>query len=697
VESVFHRVVRTSLQEELMHSTKNVAVAVALSVAALLAVSATAHAGAYPTNACVSIKQKAAGKFCLSAAKAWSKYHANPAADPGGAARDAAIGAARLTLDGAWLKPEEKAQKEDVDCAVTTVDGSTAGTDIETALNALQASITAGLDTTGSSDDAKCASKIISAAGKMCLGFLKSEAKHIKVLAKDPNGTTLNASIQKSLDKFNAVYSSAAATCVGTPAAALDIVNSVDGTSDDLVFNTTTSPNLPTVMTEIPFNVGDTVEYNGTTLSPICAKGTPYSYWYRRGTVNKLLMYYQGGGACWDNGSCWVANTFKNFARERVCENGSNPGANCTLEGDSACEGGGTCGPYFSEDNPDLVGTGFADSSDPDNPFKDWHVVFVTYCTGDVHWGDAFGAYGPGKGIEHRGRINAMVAEKFAREHFPNPEEVFVTGSSAGSYGALFNSAFLMNDVYPASSFNVLGDAGIGVITTGWLEESFGNWGVDGTLPRFIPALDVPANTLSMPEVIAALANHFPQHHFASYQTAYDGSGGGQSAFFNVMRNPNNLLEWPKWWQNTCDWNACMRQFVETIDANTDNFRYYTGAGSAHTGFGFDKIYEDTTGAMPKLVDWINDMRAGAPGWTSQHCGGNGVGAGCDLVDTCQGGANESLPCTGDVDCPGGSCYFDPTPSPLAAPYEPGGIVNCPVSACPCGVGDSDVVCGNLP
>ena len=200
-----------------------------------------------------------------------------------------------------------------------------------------------------------------------------------------------------------------------------------------------------------------------------------------------------------------------------------------------------------------------------------------------------------------------------------------------------------------------------------------------------------------MPDVIAALANYFPQHHFASYQTAYDGSGGGQSAFFNVMRNPGDVLEWPKWWQNTCDWNACMRQFVENIDANTDNFRYFTGAGSAHTGFGFDKIYEDTTGGMPTFVDWINDMRAGAPGWTSQHCGGTGVGPGCDLVNTCQDGANEGLPCTSDVDCVGGTCYLDPRPNPLQAPYEPGGVVNCPVSACPCGTGDNDVVCGSLP
>ncbi len=677
---------------------KGIFVAATIAAGFTLATTA-AHAGAYPTNTCVAAKQKASAKLCQSAAKAWATFHSDPAADPMGTARDAAIAAARGTLETAWIKAQDKAASKDVDCAVTTIDGNLAGGDIEAAVAALAASVTAALDTAASSDDAKCASKILGAAGKLCSGFLKAESKHIKGLAKDADGARRAASIQKSTDKFNTVYASAAPTCAGTPAAAVDIVSAADATSDDLVFDTVTSPNLPTVMTEVPFNVGDTVSYKGDTLEPICAKGTPYSFWHRRGTVNKLLMYYQGGGACWSGSTCYLINTFKNYARERECVLGSNPGADCTINGDATCTGGGTCGPYFSNDNPDLIGTGFADSSDPDNPFKDWHVVFVTYCTGDVHWGNSevdYNGVNPPT-IQHRGRINAMVGEKFAREHFPNPDEVFVTGSSAGSYGALFNSAFLMDEVFPASSFNVLGDAGIGVITKGWIDSSFGNWGVDGTLPKFIPALDVPANTLSMPELIAGLADFFPQHNFASYQTAYDGSGGGQAAFFNVMRNPSDVLERPKWWQNTCDWNACMRQFVENIDDNTDNFRFFTGAGSAHTGFGFDKIYEDTTGGMPTLVDWLNDMRADDVGWTSQHCGGAGVGAGCDLVDTCQDGANEGLPCTSDLDCPGGSCSEDPRPSPLQAPYEPLGVVNCPVSACPCGAGANDVVCGSLP
>ena len=56
--------------------------------------------------------------------------------------------------------------------------------------------------------------------------------------------------------------------------------------------------------------------------------------------------------------------------------------------------------------------------------------------------------------------VNAQVAEKWAREHFVFPEQVFVTGSSAGAYGAVVNSLPLQEFAWPSSDFAVLGDAG---------------------------------------------------------------------------------------------------------------------------------------------------------------------------------------------------------------------------------------------
>jgi len=165
-----------------------------------------------------------------------------------------------------------------------------------------------------------------------------------------------------------------------------------------------------------------------------------------------------------------------------------------------------------------LVATGLADFNDPDNPFKDWSFVFISYCTGDVHWGNKHTFYGAAQTISHVGRVNAQVAEKFAREHFVNPETIVVTGSSAGSYGAWMNGAYLMHDVYPTSQFNLLGDAGVGVITREWLDLSLKNWGVQEQLPPFIPAFDRPAEELSMVNIMSEIALANPHAPFRVVQ-----------------------------------------------------------------------------------------------------------------------------------------------------------------------------------
>jgi hypothetical protein len=66
--------------------------------------------------------------------------------------------------------------------------------------------------------------------------------------------------------------------------------------------------------------------------------------------------------------------------------------------------------------------------------------------------------------------------------------------------------------------------------------------------------------------------------------------------------------------------------------------------------FGNDKVYTDTTGGVPTVVDWINSMRA-RTGW--------------DNVEA----ANQGLLLPGD-----------PAPSPLEPPFELQGsdtVINC--------------------
>jgi hypothetical protein len=61
-----------------------------------------------------------------------------------------------------------------------------------------------------------------------------------------------------------------------------------------------------------------------------------------------------------------------------------------------------------------------------------------------------------------------------------------------------------------------------------------------------------------------------------------------------------------------------MRAQVQEISAAVPaNYRYYIGTGSRHTMWGSNKVYNDTTGGVPLLVDWVNAMLDGTPAWTN--------------------------------------------------------------------------------
>jgi hypothetical protein len=273
-------------------------------------------------------------------------------------------------------------------------------------------------------------------------------------------------------------------------------------------------------------------------------------------------------------------------------------------------------------DNPNFVGSGFADMSNPDNPFRDWSVVFVSYCSCDIHFGDAAQDYA--NGIEHRGFQNARVVEKWAREHFVNPEQIFVTGSSAGAYGAWFHGP-LLHETWPASEFQVLADAGNGVITQDFLENSFPNWNFIGNIPPEYPEIkEIIETGGGVPEYTKFVAGRFPNTRWAHYSTAFDGGLGGQTGFYNVMLNDNNPIAATTWWNGSCAFTEAMRQqAVDTaaaIDLTSGNYRYYIGTGSRHTMWGSNKVYTDTTGGVPTLVDWVNAMLDGTVDWTNVEC-----------------------------------------------------------------------------
>jgi hypothetical protein len=61
---------------------------------------------------------------------------------------------------------------------------------------------------------------------------------------------------------------------------------------------------------------------------------------------------------------------------------------------------------------PGSVTSGILDRNNVNNPFRDWTIAVILYCTGDLHAGNGVDA-GPNVGQEYnfKGRVNAKVCE----------------------------------------------------------------------------------------------------------------------------------------------------------------------------------------------------------------------------------------------------------------------------------------------
>jgi hypothetical protein len=168
------------------------------------------------------------------------------------------------------------------------------------------------------------------------------------------------------------------------------------------------------------------VEIPGTA----CSDGSQYKFFVNySNTSNDLEVNFEPGGACWDYDSCSGA--------------------------------GGVRGAANPNGIPDDHMTNYQYLNllrrTSDNPAKDYNMVFVSYCTGDVHIGDKVVTYtsagpvdgGTGDGgtgqitYHHAGHANTLAVIGWMHKTFAAVPKLFVTGCSAGGAGAILNYAFI--------------------------------------------------------------------------------------------------------------------------------------------------------------------------------------------------------------------------------------------------------------
>jgi hypothetical protein len=310
-----------------------------------------------------------------------------------------------------------------------------------------------------------------------------------------------------------------------------------------------------------------------------------FRFWTRKGKSRNLVVYFEGGGACWDSLTC----TF--------------PDAGLPADVPQFYT------PAIAADGSPADLDGLFNLRRDDNPVKDWDMVYIPYCTADLHAGAATRSYQNAGhpvfplpsvfDIEHRGYDNLMVVLDWMKKHVDKPQRVLVAGSSAGGYGASIHFPWL-RQLYPQAQVNVIADASQGVTTPGFDQGTPGRGSWDVQLPPWATGID--PTTIPGPQVLRRGAQAHPEVRVAQFTTRFDLV---QVGFYGLMKEnygPGTSCDHP-----ILDWN---RQMVSSLREDREllpNYRHYLAAGTYHTVLAGPEFYSERS-AGPAFNDWLSAM-----------------------------------------------------------------------------------------
>ncbi len=315
--------------------------------------------------------------------------------------------------------------------------------------------------------------------------------------------------------------------------------------------------------------------WNAIPTDGLCSTGTPYRFHVRPGADNsRLLIYFQGGGACWFGQQCDLTaqpNTHFPFAD--------------MPENDPAMQRG-----VFALDNPD-------------NPFADWSMVFLPYCTGDVHVGagERVYTYTKADGAEvsvptqHVGYSNVTTVLDWVYGNYTAPERVLVTGSSAGAIGSSFHSGFIAEH-YDDIPVVLMADSAGGYNSPN-LPVTFRSWDTASVLPDW-PGYEGKTNeNLTFEDFYIASATHADNLTIAQFNTMNDQV---QVNFTLLIGDPPGSFSIPE---------RLLHHYAEIEDA-VETFHTYTAGGAAHTIVATPLFYTYEVEGV-RFADWMAGLANG--------------------------------------------------------------------------------------
>ena len=292
----------------------------------------------------------------------------------------------------------------------------------------------------------------------------------------------------------------------------------------------------------------------------MCGDGSEFSYFVREANPAKVMFFFEGGGACFSAETCDPSN------------------------------------PAYKQSVGDGAGSnGIFDFENPLNPFADYSVVFVPYCTGDVHVGNTTHDYGNGVVVNHKGYVNGTTALDTLVERFPDATELVVTGESAGSVPSPLYAG-LAADLLPNARITVLGDGSGAYPDIPGINTVIGDsWGTMNAVPDWPTNADVTVENWSLPGLYVRAGTHAPDITFARHDYAFDQT---QQFFAGLAGIPADDLV------------SLIDQNETEIEAGGVTLWSFISPGDSHTILGRPEFYtQEVEGTS--LLEWVTALVAG--------------------------------------------------------------------------------------
>lgn len=303
-------------------------------------------------------------------------------------------------------------------------------------------------------------------------------------------------------------------------------------------------------------------------------------------TSENVVFFLQGGNACFNLASCLVTANPNGIDKAR----------------------------FEANELPALESADWFDRANPANPLKDYTWVYIPYCSGDLHAGDADDVMVGGKARQFHGYKNVGLAVDFVKPLVPGAQKVLVTGVSAGGFGAALNYDRIATAFGSGVKTTLIDDSGPPMedpYVASCLQKVFKDvWGYDKTLPADCAGCSADSWTKAY---VQYLLGKYPERSIGLISSEGDATirsfmSYGENNCANLNGAPGNY-----------DPAVYKQGLVDLRDnvATSGRFALFMIPGEEHVFLdnGFDAV---TTGTPPvKLEDWIAQALADDPTWTS--------------------------------------------------------------------------------